>query len=200
MADEQTPPVPSNDGNQPGNTPKPDGDQKSQDGIPVNQERVPLSRLNEEVEKRKASEAKLAEYEKAEKERQDKEALARGEHEKVINDLTPKAAKAESYSEFITKLVEKELETFPEEDRVSIKEDLSGLEPTAQYNLIAKLKARMVVAKPSNVGRSSTPPANGEEVNDQTTFTTSQIKDIDFFTKNKEAIIKAQKEGRIVEG
>lgn len=75
---------------------------------------VPLHRLTEATAQKNEALAKLADYEKAEQKRADQEAIARGEHEKVIADLRPKAERAEALEAVLKGYLATELEAVPE--------------------------------------------------------------------------------------
>ena len=86
--------------------------------------RIPLERFNEVNERRKQAEERLAALERAESERQQQAAIARGEHEQVIAQLRADldAANAQletgqSYRDALMASVQKRVESIPEARR-----------------------------------------------------------------------------------
>lgn len=101
--------------------------------------------------------SKLDEFEKKEKERLEKEALAKGEHEKVIADLKVKVEQFEkentTIGQAIKTFLELEFKSIPEERRTLIPEALS---PVEQLQYISKNRALLHGTK-GKIGGSTKP-------------------------------------------
>lgn len=143
--------------------------------------------LREAEDKLKALEAeKAAAAEAAAKEQ--------GKFEDLYNQTKPQAERAAALEKALETTLESMLSGIPEEKHTLIP-DLP-VEQKLEY--ISKNRALLMAEeKPKNVGTSSSQSTDGEQVTDTTIFTTEQIKDPKFYRENREAILKAQKEGRI---
>lgn len=158
-------------------------------------ETVPYSRFQEQNTQLKEANQRLAELDKAEQERKEAEAIAKGEHEDVIKTLKPKAERAEALEKVLTKTVDDLVEKIPEEKRKLIPNSLSVEDKLAYINDNRDL---LLDAEPKkNVGTSSSPSTGDDEITDSTIFTKAQLEDPVFYEKNRDAIIKAMREGRI---
>ncbi len=110
---------------------------------------IPKSRLDEEIAKYKAAQAQLDALTKEESDRKEAEAIARGDHEKVIADLKPKAEQAEQYVSEIEGLLETAMERIPEDKRHLIPAELN---PLARFKLLQQWEAAGVFATPKPPG------------------------------------------------
>lgn len=170
------------------------GDQNNNQGGNQAPESVPYSRFQEVNEQAKQSAEKLAEFERKEKEREEQEALAKGEHEKLINDLKPQAERAKALEETIKTSVNALIEKIPEERRSLIPE---GLPVEQKFNWINQnLEFLTQTSGNPNVNTGSNVP-NSQDAGNKPIYTQEQISDINFYQKNRDDILLAQKEGRI---
>lgn len=156
---------------------------------------VPYSRFKEVNDKAAENAAKLAKYEADEAERIKQAQIKAGDHQKVIDDLTPKAARAAELETALKSVVDAEIEAIPK-DRQSLVPDLP-LEKKLAW--IAANRAILMGDKPKNVNHPLNPKDGSTEGGDNQTFTQAQIKDPAFYEKNRDAIIKALREGRITD-
>lgn len=194
MADEPAP-APSNPPAEPTPNPPAPGAEPVKPVEPAEGKQVPYEVFKAKNDALRNAEEKLQAAEKAEAERLQAEQLAKGEHEKVIADLTPKAKAAEEYEALINKSVNAMMEEIPEEKRGLIHDALT---PAQKFEYInANRAALMGEEKPKNVGKPSSPGTNGDEIGDSTIFTLEQISDPQFYQKNRDAILKAEREGRV---
>lgn len=112
-------------------------------GTQNTEQTVPYSRFKEVNEAAKAAAERLAALEAAEKQRQEQEALARGEHQKVIDGLKPKAERADVLEAALKGYLDAELAELTDEQR--------GLVPdgdvTAQLAWLKKAKASGLFAR-----------------------------------------------------
>lgn len=81
---------------------------------------IPKSRFDEVNTKMREFEKKLAKYEKAEKDKAEQDALSRGEYEKVINEIRPKAERADTLEATLADYLKIELESIPEKFRALV--------------------------------------------------------------------------------
>lgn len=153
---------------------------------------VPYSRLKEEIDKRKEQDAELERLRGEDQKRKDAEALARGDHEKVINDLKPKAERATELEKALTSVIDAEMALIPEARR-SLVPDIA---PEKKLAYITANRAFLMDAKSANVNTPLNPDGSSPSGSGQT-FTLSQIRDPKFYEENRDAILKAQSEGRI---
>lgn len=101
---------------------------------------VPYDRFKEVNDRVRAAEAELAQYQREKAEREQAEALARGEHEKVIASLEPKAARAAELEATLKGYLQAELEDIPEESRDLVPE-FDG-DVAKQLEFVKKAKSR----------------------------------------------------------
>lgn len=134
-----------------------------------------------ELEKRRKAD------EKAERDKKASE----GKLQEVIDELTPKAERAEKLERVVTTFLESAMAEIPEDKRTLIPD---GLSPEDKLEYIAKNRALLIGEKKST-NKSTNPPGN--DGNGGVEFTTSQIRDPKFYRENREAINKARAEGRI---
>ncbi len=106
---------------------------------------IPKTRFDEVNEQYKAVQKQLDTLANKESDREEAEAIARGDHEKVIADLKPKAEQAELYVSEIEGLLETAMERIPEDKRHLIPEELS---PLARFKLLQQWEAAGVFATP----------------------------------------------------
>lgn len=138
MADDQTT-------QQPAGTPAttPDGAQNTQgNALPQN---VPYERFREVNEAKKAAEERLQKLLDAEKERELEAAKKRGDFETIINDLKPKAERADNLEATLKKYLDGEISTVPEQYRGLI----PGGDVTMQLEWIRQAKAQGLFGKPT---------------------------------------------------
>ena len=132
-----------------------DGTQNTEDSQPEN--RVPQSRFNEVVAARNAAEAELKKFRDAAAAAEQQEALKKGEFEKVIGDLKPKAERADA--------LEKTLKEYLDAEIADIPEDMRSLVPqgdvTAQLSWVKQAKGRGLFTK-----KPVAPPMDGGERGD----------------------------------
>jgi hypothetical protein len=74
---------------------------------------IPYDRFQQVNEAKKAAEKRLAELEAAEKKRLDDELAANGEYQKLIDDLKPKATRADELEKTVKLLLDAEIEKIP---------------------------------------------------------------------------------------
>lgn len=160
---------------------------------PTTPQTVPYSRLKEEIDKRKEQDTELERLRTEDKKRKDAEALARGDHEKVINELKPKAERAGELEKALTSVVDAEMALIPEARR-SLVPDLA---PEKKLAYITANRAFLMDAKPANVNTPLNPDGSSPSGGSNQTFTLAQIRDAKFYEANRDAILKAQAEGRI---
>lgn len=156
---------------------------------------VPYARFKEVNDKAAENATKLAQFETAEAERKKQAEIAAGNHQKVIDELTPKAARAAELEAALQTVVEAEIAAIPKE-RQSLVPDLP-LEKKLAW--IATNRAILMGDKPKNVNHPTNPADGSPAGGDNQTFTKAQIGDPVFYEKNRDAIIKALREGRIVD-
>lgn len=188
MADEPTTTVPSNTSTEPTGS----GTAPSPTEKPENM--VPYSRFQETNSALKEANTIIAKFKADEEKRQQEQAIKAGEHEKVIADLQPRAKRAEELEAIVGKSVEALMQEIPEEKRGLIPD----LSVELKLDYINRNRAFLLSAdKPKNVGTPSSPATGGEDVGNSTIFTLDQISDPAFYAKNRDAIMKASKEGRV---
>ena len=78
---------------------------------------IPYERFKTVNEAKKLAEDKLKQYEEQERKRAEEEALKKGDFEKIISDLKPKAERATQLEEAIASIVEAELKDVPQHMR-----------------------------------------------------------------------------------
>jgi ribonucleoside-triphosphate reductase len=105
---------------------------------------IPKSRFDEVNAQYKAVQKQLDDLSKAQTDREEAEALARGDHEKVIADLKPKAEQADKYAEQIEAMLETELEDVPEDKRDLVPDG----DPLTRLKWLQRAKAKGVFAAP----------------------------------------------------
>lgn len=159
---------------------------------PETPQTVPYSRLKEEIDKRNEQNVELERLRAEDKKRKDDEAIARGEFTKVIEDLKPKAARAEALEKSLITVVEAEMKAIPEARRSLVPD----LPPEKKLEYIAANRAFLMDTKPADVNRPLNPDGSPGGGSNQT-FTLAQIRDPKFYEENRDAILKAQAEGRI---
>ena len=190
MADPVTPPAPSTP---PEAAPAP----AATPAVPPAKEPdpVPYGRFKEVNDKAAAQAEELATFKAAEAERKKQAEIAAGNHQKVIDELTPKAARAAELESALQSVVDAEIATIPKE-RQSLVPDLP-LEKKLAW--ITANRAILMGDKVKNVNHPTNPASGTPSGEDNQTFTQAQIKDSAFYEKNKDAIKKALREGRIVD-
>lgn len=155
---------------------------------------IPRARLNSEIEKRRTAETELERYRKEEQARKEKEAIDKGEHEKVIADLRPKAERAAELESALIAVIDAEIAAIPKE-RQSLVPDLP---PEKKLKWITDNRAILTGEPKKKDVNNPLNPADGDKSGgDNQTFTKAQIADPAFYEKNRDAIMKAMREGRI---
>lgn len=151
-------------------------------------------RFKQVIGEKNEAQQKLSEYEKAEAEAKEKAAIEAGEHQKIIDDLKPKAERADALEKVISDAVDEQLKQIPDDKKALIPDNLA---PEAKFAYLAK-NWKLLTGTERNIGHPAQP---GKQTQAGTeTFTQSQIQDPKFYQENREAIKLAQREGRIVEG
>ncbi len=154
---------------------------------------VPYGRFSEVNTKLQTANTELEKFRTAEAERKQKEQLAAGEHEKVIADLRPKAERAAELETALKSVVEAEIASIPKE-RQSLVPDLPLEKKLAWITANRKI---LMGDKKTDVNNPTNPADGSPQGGDNQTFTKAQINDPVFYEKNRDAIIKALREGRI---
>lgn len=196
MADEPITPAPSNPANL-ANPPPPTGADPNKgeggDGDKPPQT-VPYDRFKKELEKRKEQDVELEKFRKEEQQRKEKEALDKGQHEKVIAELRPKADRADTLEKTLNSVIEAEMQQIPEEKRALVPD----LPAEKKLEWIVKNRVFLTDDKKKKDMNHPMNPADGSPSgDDKTIFTLAQIQDSKFYEKNRDAILKAQREGRV---
>lgn len=140
------------------------------------------SAAKKELEERKKQDAE------AERQRQ----IQAGEHQKVIDDLTPKAKRAEELEAALTTVVEAEMQNIPEARRSLVPD----LPPEKKLEWITKNRSFLMDDKKKDVNNPANPASDPNGDNKQV-FTLAQVKDPKFYAEHRSEILKAQREGRI---
>lgn len=154
---------------------------------------VPYDRFKEVNTKLKETNTELERYREDERKRKEKEAIDKGEHEKVINDLRPKAERAEALEKTINTVIESELAAIPKE-RHSLVPDLPAEKKLAW---IAANRAFLMGEKKKDTNHPTNPADGSGGGGDNQTFTKAQIEDPKFYAEHRDDILKAMREGRI---
>jgi hypothetical protein len=163
----------------------------------VPEQPIPYSRFKETNDALKAAREENESLKKAQQDREEAAAKEQGKFQDLYNETKPKAERAERLEKVIQTSVDQLLQTIPEERRTLIPETLAPEDKLAYIH--ANMAHLVGPAKPTKVGGPSSPGTGGDEINDSTIFTADQLKDPEFYSKNKEAIRKASREGRIRE-
>jgi hypothetical protein len=137
----------------------PDGAENTEPGTQTNSPMIPKSRFDEVNRKMREYEKQLESLTRAQQERDEKEALSRGEHEKIINELKPQAEAAKKMTAALEQLFTLELQGVPEDMRDLIPDG----DVSTRLTWLKNAKTRGLFAKP-------TPPitdagAQGQPVN-----------------------------------
>ncbi len=156
---------------------------------------VPYARFKEVNDKAAENATKLAKYESEEAERKKQANIAAGNHQKVIDDLTPKAARAVELETALNTVIEAEIAAIPK-DRQSLVPDLS---PEKKLAWIAANRAILMGDKKGSVNHPLNPKDGTVEGGDKQTFTQAQIKDPKFYDEHRDAIMAAMRDGRITD-
>ena len=151
----ETPPTPEP-------VPQPQTAKEPKSEIPA----IPYSRFEAVNERMKAAEAKNAARELEDRQREEQEAIASGEYQKVIDELRPKADRVDVLEAALNELLQAEIENIPEDKRDLVPEgDVLTLLPW-----IAKLRFAGVFSAPAKPN-----PPNldaGEGARQQSTIST----------------------------
>lgn len=139
-----------------------------------------------------AAKKQLEDAEKAKQEEARKKEIEAGNFQKVIDDLTPKAKRAEELEAALNTVVEAEMNNIPEARRSMVPD----LPPEKKLEWITKNRSFLMDDKKKDVNNPMNPNDNPNGDNKQV-FTIAQIKDPKFYAENRDAILKAQREGRI---
>lgn len=107
--------------------------------------RIPKSRLDEVIKQRETFRAELDKLKKAEEKRLQEEQEAKGEYQKLIDSLKPKAERVETLEATLQRYLEAELQAIPEDKRDIFPE---GLDVTTKLEIIARGKQAGLFAPP----------------------------------------------------
>lgn len=117
---------------------------------------IPKSRFDEEIKRRKESEARLEVIEKEQASQLEKQLVADGKHKelaeeraKTIAELKPVAEQVDSYEETLKGVLDAQVEQIPEDLRGLIPEEMSTKQ---QLDWIAKNSALLHKSKPFDIG------------------------------------------------
>jgi len=187
MAD-PTPPAPSP-------TPEPAPAPAATPPIPPAKEPdpIPYGRFKEVNDQLKEKSDKLATFEAEDAKRKQDEQIKAGEHQKVIDELKPQAARAAELETALKAVIDAEIAAIPK-DRQSLVPDLP---PEKKLAWITANRKILMGDKKSDVNHPVNPADGSPEGGDTTTFTKAQIENPAFYEKNRDAIMKALREGRI---
>lgn len=105
---------------------------------------IPYARFKEVNARAKSAEKRLAELEAAEAARQEDEAKKRGDYDKLINDLKPKAARAAELEATLREYLDAEIADIPEDKRDLIPEG----DIAAQLRWVKAAKAKGLFTAP----------------------------------------------------
>lgn len=191
MAD-QTPPAPSP---APTPTPEPAPAPAATPPTPPAKEPdpIPYGRFKEVNDQLKEKADKLAKYEAEEAKRKQDEQIKAGEHQKVIDDLKPKAERATELENALKSVIDAEIASIPKE-RQSLVPDLP---PEKKLAWITANRKILMGDRKTDVNHPTNPADGSPQGGDNQIFTKAQIEDPVFYEKNRDAIIKALNEGRI---
>ncbi len=153
---------------------------------------IPYARFKEEIDKHREATAELERLRAEDKKRKDDEAIAKGEFTKVIDELKPKAERMEALEKSLNAVIEAEMKAIPEDRRTLVPD----LPPEKKLEYIATNRAFLMDNKPANVNRPLNPDGS-HNGGSQQSFTLAQIQDPKFYEENRDAILKAQVDGRI---
>ncbi len=161
---------------------------------------VPYDRFQSQQTKLRDTETELEKYRTAEAKRTEDDALARGEHQKVIDDLRPKAERAVALEASLKAVVDAELKNIPD-DKKSLVPDLP---PEKQLEWITANRKFLTDGKVKDVNRHTDTGDGTVQGDDKQIFTLAQIKDPTrnadgktFYELHRADILKAQREGRV---
>lgn len=142
-----------------------------------------------------AAEAKK-QLDAAEKAKQDaarQKEIEAGNHQKVIDELTPKAKRAEELESALNTVIEAEINNIPEARRSLVPD----LPPEKKLAWITANRAILMGDKKKDVNTPANPAGDDPKGGNQKIFTHEEIKDPKFYKENRDEILKAQREGRI---
>lgn len=162
------------------------GDGKTPDPVPYDR----FKEVNDQLAAAKEREQKRA---KEDDEARQKKLQEDGKFQDIIKELTPQAERAKALEKTLETYLDAEMKDIPEARRSLIPEGLS-VEQKLEY--IAKNRKLLHGDGKRNVN-TSTSPGEGSDGGEPTTFTLEQLQDPVFYDKNRDAILKAQREGRI---
>lgn len=118
--------------------------QGSSDGTQNTEHMIPKGRFDEVNKRAKSAEKRLAELEAAEAARQEDEAKKRGDFDKLISDLKPKAARAAELESTLREYLDAEIADIPEDKRDLIPDG----DIAAQLKWVKAAKAKGLFAAP----------------------------------------------------
>lgn len=200
-----------NDKNQNANN----GDQGNKGDGNNNEPMIPKSRLDEEVTKRRELEAWKAEREKAEQEAEQKRLEEQGKFKELAEAEKKKREEIETRYQQTAKTNALKLEAIKAGtldadavvalanlDEVKLAED-GSVDQSTVTAIIENMKANKKYlfgegsANNTNIGADGGAPNGGS--NTTPTFKRSQLSDPKFYKENRDAILQAQREGKIVD-
>lgn len=190
---------------------EPKDPQEPQDPNVPKKDPVPYDEFAKARAERKEALDKLKAIEDADKARKEEEMKKNQEFEKLAEEKTKEAEEAKAKYETSNKKVRfaelalkegvvdvNDAFRLANLDGVTVSDDgtVSGME-----DVIEKLKAEkkyLFGSQDQSLGGGSTPPKDGDTQNGKRIYKQSQVEDPEFYAKNKEDIIKAYQEGRVV--
>lgn len=130
---------------------------------------VPYDRFSQVIKERNELNDRLAKFEAAQAKRDEEDRLKRGEHEAVINELKPKAVRAETLEKTLTEYLNAELESVPEDMRFlfadgDVADRLTKIKAAKAKGLIGKPTAPQTDAGAMGGGK-AVPQLSADELN-----------------------------------
>jgi len=115
------------------------------DGSASTPQTVPYDRFSQVIKERNELNERLQKLEQAQAKRDEEERLKRGEHEAVINELKPKASRAETLEKTLTEYLTAELESVPEDMRFLFADG----DVAERLSKVKAAKAKGIIGKPT---------------------------------------------------
>lgn len=115
------------------------------DGSASTPQTVPYDRFSQVIKERNELNERLQKLEQAQAKREEEERLKRGEHEAVINELKPKASRAETLEKTLTEYLTAELESVPEDMRFLFADG----DVAERLSKVKAAKAKGIIGKPT---------------------------------------------------
>lgn len=140
-----------------------------------------------------AAKKQLEDAEAARKKEETDRQIKAGEFQKVIDELTPKAKRAEELEAALNTVIEAEINNIPEARRSLVPD----LPPEKKLAWITANRAILMDDKKKDVNNPANPAGDNPSGDNKKIFTHAQIKNPKFYAENRDEILKAQREGRI---